>query len=127
MQSFPDSPNYFWAIECESEHVGNMNAYVDADNSLADLGILIGVASARAKGIGCEAWLAICGFLFEQKNIRKITAGTLAVNIPMLGLMKKSGMRDDGRRINHYLCDGQEVDVVFMALFLRDWLAVQRG
>ena len=127
MQAFSDSPHYFWALEYEFEHVGNMNAYVDEYNLLADLGILIGAPHAQGKGIGCEAWLAVCKFLFEQRNIRKITAGALSVNLPMLHLMEKAGMREDGMRKKHYLCNDQEVDIVFMALFFNDWRAVQRN
>jgi ribosomal-protein-alanine N-acetyltransferase len=119
-RSFADTPNSFWAIEetaNDLEHVGNINAYVNQINGLADLGILIGLPQARGKGYGEEAWAGVCSFLFQEIGLRKITAGILALNCPMLKLARKVGMVEDGVRRRHYLCDGMEVDVIHLALF----------
>ena len=119
-RSFADTPNYFWAIEETTNdlgHVGNINAYVNQINGLADLGILIGLPQAKGKGYGQEAWAGVCGFLFQEIGLRKITAGVLAVNRPMLTLARQVGMVEDGVRRRHYLCDGMEVDVIHLALF----------
>jgi RimJ/RimL family protein N-acetyltransferase len=118
--SFTDTPNYFWAIEETANdlgHVGNINAYVNQINGLADLGILIGMPQAQGKGYGQEAWAGVCSFLFQEVGLRKITAGILAPNSPMLKLARKVGMVEDGVRRRHYLCDGGEVDVIHLALF----------
>jgi RimJ/RimL family protein N-acetyltransferase len=118
--SFAGTPNYFWAIEETANglgHIGNLNAYVNQLNGLADLGILIGSPQARGKGYGQEAWTGICDFLFQEVGLRKITAGVLALNRPMLTLARKAGMVEDGVRRRHYLCDGMEVDVIHLALF----------
>lgn len=123
--SFAGTPNYFWAIEERREglgHIGNMNAYVDLANQLADLGIVIGERAAKGKGYGLEAWLAVCSVLFQKGTIRKMTAGTLAVNMPMIKLMERAGMVKDGVRTRQYLVDGQEVDLIYGALFRNDWL-----
>src|SRR5688500_17975894 len=51
-RSFADTPHYFWAMEETANglgHIGNMNAYVDQHNGLADLGILIGSPHAKGK------------------------------------------------------------------------------
>jgi RimJ/RimL family protein N-acetyltransferase len=119
-RSFVDTPNYFWAIEETTKglgHIGNINAYVDQNNGLADLGILIGSPQAKGQGYGQEAWAGVCDFLFQEIGLRKITAGTLALNRAMLMLASKVGMVEDGVRRRHYLCDGVEVDVVYLALF----------
>jgi len=126
-QSFRTSPHYFWAIE-EAEiglgHIGNLNAYFDEKNGLADMGILIGQAEAKGQKYGQEAWKGACDFLFQQ-GIRKITAGTLATNTAMLRLARNVGMVEDGIRKRHYLNQGQEVDVIHLALFKSTRL--QRG
>lgn len=118
--SFTDTPNYFWAMEETANdlgHIGNMNAYVNQINGLADLGILIGSPQAQGKGYGQEAWAGVCDFLFQEVGVRKITAGVLALNHPMLMLARKVGMVEDGVRRRHYRCDGMEVDVIHLALF----------
>jgi RimJ/RimL family protein N-acetyltransferase len=122
-RSFEGSPNYFWAIvarDPELGHIGNMNAYVDTADQVADVGILIGERSAARKGHATEAWTAVCAYLFA-KGIRKVTCGTLAVNIPMMDLARRVGMKEDGRRVRQVLLNGSEVDVVYWALFRDDW------
>lgn len=123
-RSFADTPNYFWAMEETANglgHIGNFNAYVDQINGLADLGILIGLPQARGKGYGREAWAGVCGFLFQEVGLRKITAGILALNTPMLMLARNVGMVEDGVRRRQYLCDDVEVDVIHLALFREAW------
>ena len=119
-QSFKDSPHYFWAIttvDWEFAHIGNINAYIDEYNSLASVGIMIGERRVWGKGYGLEAWMAVCHYLMHDIGIRKVAAGTLALNKGMLKIMEKSGMVADGRWIRHYLVDGKEVDAIFAALW----------
>ena len=75
----------------------------------------------QAQGYGLEAWIGVSEFLFLKRHIRKITAGAMAINTLMIKLMKKAGMQEDGRRRRHYLVDGEEVDIVYMALFGDMW------
>jgi len=123
-QSFEETPNYFWAIEDVEYglgHIGNINAYIDINNSLADVGILIGEKEAQKKRYGTEAWIGVCNFLFQEAGIRKLAAGALSVNLPMLKLMHHVGMIDDGVRKRHYVHNGREVDIIYMALFKEQW------
>lgn len=123
-QSFSGKPHYFWAIEeIESGfgHIGNINTYLDTKNLIGDIGILIGEKEAQNKGYGLEAWVGVCKFLFQKASIRKITAGTLSVNIPMLKVMRRVGMVEDGVRKRHYIYNGKEIDIVYMALFREQW------
>jgi RimJ/RimL family protein N-acetyltransferase len=39
----------------------------------------------------------------------------------MIAVMKRAGMVDDGRRIRQCVFEGEEVDIVHMALFQEDW------
>jgi len=121
-RSFDDTPNYFWAIVRKNDrlHLGNINAYVDVINNTADVGILIGCREAWRKGYGAEAWNAVCGYLFHSVGVRKVTAGTISNNEAMLGIMRSTGMVEDGRRIRHVLFEGLEVDMVHAALFRED-------
>lgn len=118
--SFTGSPHYFWRILTDTAkplHIGNINAYVDRINSVADIGILIGNPAAQGKGYGYEAWMGITRFLLNEQKLRKLTAGTMSVNKPMLRIMEKAGMIPDGVRKRQYLCEGEEVDIIHMALF----------
>lgn len=123
--SFAGTPHFFWAIVAKDAalgHIGNMNAYLDANNAAADLGILIGAKAAWGRGYGSEAWIAVCDHLFRVSGIRKISAGTLAVNAGMLQIMEKAGMREDGTRARQCLVEGKETDMVQRALFRDEWM-----
>jgi [ribosomal protein S5]-alanine N-acetyltransferase len=125
MQSFTSGPHFLWAIETLSEnpgHIGNINAYVDPSHSVADVGILIGEKNVAGQGLATEAWLGVCDFLLRNANIRKVTAGTLGNNEPMLRLMRRAGMENDGCRISQVLWNEQPVDIVHAALFRESWL-----
>lgn len=121
--SYANSPNYLWAIERHDEqnesgeHIGNIRANIDTDNNTADVAILIGERSCWGTGIGSEAWIGVCNWLLSDGGIRKVYAGTTSINKGMLGIMRKSDMVDDGIRRRHYEIHGQEVDVIYTALF----------
>jgi [ribosomal protein S5]-alanine N-acetyltransferase len=119
-QSFSGTPHYFWAVmtrEGELGHIGNLNAYRDPVNQTADVGIMLGERRAWGQGYASEAWSAVCQYLLKEVGLRKITAGTMATNHAMIRVMQRAGMVEDGCRRRQYLWDGQEVDLVQMALF----------
>lgn len=121
MMDFKDSPNYLWAVVARDlglGHIGNINAYVDPFNSLADVGIMIGEKKAHGEGYGFEAFKAVTDFLLKDCNMRKVTAGAMSVNEPMIRIMKKAGMVEDGTRKRHYIWGGREVDILHFAKFV---------
>ena len=119
--SFKGSPNYFWALETliDGQHIGNMNAYIDNLNNTADVGINIGDRTKWGLGYGLEAWNGVLSFLFKEKGIRKITAGTLAINKAMIIIALKSGMQEEGRRFRQELVGDEEVDIIYFGKFNR--------
>jgi RimJ/RimL family protein N-acetyltransferase len=120
LSSFAGTPHYFWAIislDPALGHVGNMTAHVDTPNSVADVGILIGERTTWGRGYGFEAWNAVCRFLLDEAGIRKVTGGAMSNNTRMLSIMRRAGMREDGRRYRHMVVDGAEVDLIHMAVF----------
>ena len=123
VESFEASEDLLWAIveRSDGRHVGNLTAYLDLPNELAELSILIGEKDVHGRGYGYEAWMAVCDHLFEERGIRKVWAGTMATNGPMLRLMEKAGMQRDGVLTRHYLWEGQEVDGIRAALFREEW------
>ncbi len=119
-ESFAGTPNYFWALVARDPavgHIGNMNAYVEPRHGTADVGIVLGERGVWGRGYGAEAWIAVCRWLLDEAGLRKVTAGTLSVNEPMLAIMRKAGMVEDGRRIRQQMWEGREVDLVHAALF----------
>lgn len=120
LHSMQASDGHFWAIICHDAtlgHIGNLSAYIDRTNGVADMAVMIGETRARGAGYGCEAWQTASDWLLAQPGIRKLTAGTMACNAPMLATMWACGMVEDGRRRHQFLLDGEPMDLVYGARF----------
>ncbi len=116
-ESFNNQPNLFLTILIKGnlEHIGNITVLIDNNNLVADIAIVIGEKSVWGQGYGKEAFIGIMDYLLQNDVARKVTAGTMSINKPMLAIMKSSGMVDDGTRKGQLIVDGKEVDVVMTA------------
>jgi len=95
LDSFDNSGNMFWAIVEVGEgygHIGNINAIIDKESQVADLGIVIGQKQLWGKGYGLEAWLIVRDYQFNNTSIGKITGGTVIDNKAMVSIFRKAGM-----------------------------------
>ena len=116
-----NSNNLLYAIlDSETnEHIGNINAYIDSYNSTADIGILVGKGG---KGYGFDAWMKMIKILFQEKKIRKITAGTMSENIPMLKIFEKSGMKYEYTQKDQFIFDGNSVNLIGYCILKEEYL-----
>jgi [ribosomal protein S5]-alanine N-acetyltransferase len=116
---FDHMSKFLWAIvdRRDESHIGNINAYLDTDNRVADIGLLVGNTTKQGQGLGTEAWEAIIQALLFGYEARKVTGGCAATNMPMRRIMERANMRPDGIRSQHLLIDGLAVDVIHMACF----------
>jgi len=113
--SFINSENLLYAVlDNNKQHVGNINAYIDTYNKVADIGIIIGKAGC---GYGYLAWKEMIRILFSEKGIRKITAGAMEINQPMVKVFIKSGMKYEYKKRKNFLHNNQFVDLVGYSIF----------
>lgn len=111
------APNRFLNItRDEMWPLGTMTVYTDEPNKVANVGIMIGDKSQWGKGFGYEAWEAVCDDLLSN-GIRKIEAGCMFANKPMLRIFKRYEMFFEGGRRNHFLIDGGTSDMVLYGKF----------
>lgn len=118
--SMRDGGHPLWAIEMRGpppDHVGNIAAYIDEANKVADVTILIGERMTWGRGIGIEAWQAVCDWLLARARMRKVSGGTMAANRAMVRIMERAGMVPDGARAGHFLLEGHPVDLLHYARF----------
>ena len=122
IRQFNEGPNTLWAIieKSTGRHIGNINTSIDSPNKVADLAIMIGEKDVWGKGYGSQAWNAVMHYLFDRCAIRKITAGTMAVNTGMLAIMRRCGMTIEGQRKGQFMVDGKPVDMIMAARFATD-------
>lgn len=96
-------PNHYFKVKDDEVLVGTMTAFIDINNNVADLGILIG---RPHKGFGTEAWRLLCNRL-GGTGVRKIEAGCMAKNTAMIRICEKNHMRLEGTRRDHFWTVGQ--------------------
>jgi [ribosomal protein S5]-alanine N-acetyltransferase len=123
LKSMRDGGHCFWAIVASgppARHVGNIAAYIDRANQLAEVSILIGERAAWGRGLGSTAWSLVVDWLLGDGGMRKVVAGTMTANKAMLRVMERSGMLVEARQSRHFLLDREEMDVVSVARFRKE-------
>ena len=95
--------------------VGSLTCRFSKLNRSVDLGIFIFPPFQR-KAIGFRTWLYMLQFFYSSIEIRKISAGCMASNLAMKGLMEKCRMKEDGVRKAHFLQDNTPVDCLHYAI-----------
>ncbi len=118
-----EGSNRFWAVVRPSDglFVGTVTARVATRDLVADLGILIGHPDARGTGLGREAWGLAMRYMFTSERIRKITAGTSALNIAMLRIVRHWRMPLEGTLREQELVDGRPTDVLLFGMLRSEW------
>lgn len=119
LRSFDDSPNLFLVIRLRQGDIaiGTMTVYRNMNHATADIGIMIGSPAGRGRGLGVEAWQSLIEWLLTDGGTRKVTAGTLACNQPMIRLAEQSGMTVEGVRKGQEIVDGQPEDILLFGKF----------
>ena len=119
LASFKDTKNLFLAIKTieSDELIGTMTAYISPNHQTADLGILLGDKSYTGKGYALESWNLLISWCESCRNIRKITAGTIEANKPMIKLMDNSGMTFEGSRKHQEIFEGKPYDILYYGKF----------
>lgn len=119
LKSFENSHNIFWSVRnSENEQIGTMTAFVDKASLVADIGIMIG---RSGKGFGTKAWKEAIRVLFEEKGMRKVTAGTLSVHKNMIAIFENAGMKREAFLHQQELLNGVVYDVVKYGLLRDEW------
>ena len=118
-ESFGGTSNLFISIRTKEndQAVGTMTAYIAPHHGTADVGIMIGQSALWGRGIGQDAWNALLDWLAGQAGIRKITAGAMSGNVPMIKIMERAGMLHEATRARQELLDGQPQDLLYFARF----------
>ena len=117
LQSFEGTSNLSLAIKdlSSKQTIGTMTAYISEQHQTVDIGILLGNRDYWGKGIGFDAWSTLVKW--ASSNYRKVTAGAVAINKPMIALMEKSGMEFEGLKKNHEIVNDCLTDVLFYGKF----------
>ena len=119
LPEFDGTSNLFMSIRklSDDRQIGTMTAYISVHHGTVDVGIMIGAKSVWGEGYGQDAWNTFVNWLLRQKEIRKLTAGTLACNYSMIKLMERSGMTLEGVRHAQEIVEDQPINMLYYAKF----------
>ena len=91
--------------------------YVNSAYGTASPGILIAPEHA-GKGFGKQAWNLLIGDIPVKIGIRKVSAGTLALNKAMIRLFESSNMEFEAKLIGEGIFNDTPTDVLLYRKFL---------
>lgn len=99
-------------------HIGNIKLdQFDWVSRTCELGILIGDANSRGKGIGKEVCRLVLEYAFDQLNIRKVFLAVFANNPGAKKLYENLGFQEEGCLRKHVWREGQYMDLHQMGIF----------
>jgi len=94
---------------------------IDGINGSARLGVLIGTAENRGRGIGSEATRMLLEHGFSFLNLRRINLCVLASNQPAINMYTRMGFVQEGRERQAQLRAGNYVDRLHFGLLSSDY------
>ena len=96
----------------EGEYLGNIELRdIDWWSGKAELGIVIGEASAMQQGIGQEAIHLLCHFAYTQMRMERISARVLEFNHRAQKTFEACGFVREGTERSSHFSDGRHWDV----------------
>jgi len=110
--AFLGEDRLLWEIQRTGNPIGSVSAYLNIPNKTANISIMIGEPRVWGAGYGIEAWMAVCTYLFDD-GMRKIEAGCMASNGPMISVLRKAGFIKEAVLPNYFLFDGKPEDMVY--------------
>lgn len=119
LESFAGTSNLFLIITdlVTGESIGTLSVYRQLHHRVADVGIMIGNRRFWGQGLGLASWMLVISFLINEMGVRKVTAGTIRSNKPMLAIMENSGMKCEAILPSQQLLNGEPEDVFLYAKY----------
>ena len=111
------------AIETkDGGHIGAVNLHeINAEDSSAGLGIIIGEKDAWSKGYGADAVVTLLRFAFGEMNLHRIWLTTLEYNERARACYRKCGFQEEGRMRQHIFRHGRYVDFIQMGILREEF------
>jgi len=115
----------FYAIELHAPalfagtlKVAGYNAYT----ATADIGIMIGRRDLWGQGLASDAVRTICRDLFGRQGLRRLTAGSMAINAGMIRVFEKLGFRREGCFRRHDRLGDEYIDHIHLGCFADEFV-----
>ena len=87
----------------------------------ATVGLFIGEAENRGKGLGTEAMKLIIGYSFDVLNLYNVNLAVYDFNEGAYKSYLKVGFKEIGRRRKAYYLNNKRHDIIYMDITREDW------
>jgi RimJ/RimL family protein N-acetyltransferase len=112
-----DRAGYFTIVDPDGAPIGRIDFEdLDTVNRSATIGIVIGEPSARGKGYGSDAIIALLGYLFQARNLHRVELTVLTWNERAIRAYRRLGFVEEGRHRNHLFAGGAYHDELQMSM-----------
>ena len=120
---------FFYGIYMQEDDalIGSFRIYdIHKINNTCDVAIVIGDHRYHGKGLAVDAFEVANHLVFDVHDIRKITSGMYPTNLASYKALMKAGWLCEGRRIGHYLVDGEPMDQLMVSCFNPRYFDVEK-
>ena len=120
---------FFVACLLEDDRpIGTIGLFeLDLANGSAGLGISIGDAADRGRGLGTDMLRALLGFAFGQLRLERVWLDVYEVNPGARRVYERAGFVHEGTLRRAIFREGRHLDVHRMAILADEWRAVSGG
>jgi len=112
-----NSYHFVIADKDTEDYIGQVDLVnIDWKNGSAEMGIVIGEAVNRGKGIGHEAIQLIQDFAFNRINMNRLQIKVYAFNTKAIRCYRKSGFQEEGRLRQSLYRHGKYHDIILLSV-----------
>ena len=109
------------------QHIGNQRARIMPHHRIANLSVMIGEKEYWGRQVVLECRARVLDFLLRDLDLHKVQGGCTSDNRAAIFNYKRQGWREDGIHREQYVSAGNRVDLIYFAMFRRDWTARSEG
>lgn len=95
--------------------------FIDRIHQTAELGLYLGIANMRGRGLGREAVMQIARYAFSTLKLERLYLRVLASNMAARRCYIACGFQEEGVWREHVFVNGQRHDMVLMGLLRREF------
>ncbi len=110
-----------WFIDLDDKIVGTVSlSEIDVQMGTAEIGYMIGEAHHN-RGIATAALRTWTSFIFQNTDLRKLTASVSDQNLASIRVLEKVGYKREGLLREHYLIQEIPTNEVVFGLLRKEW------
>ncbi len=107
--------------------IGNFRiSSIHKTNNTCDVGIIIGERDYRGRGLAVDSFHVGNHIVFNVHDFRKISSGMYCENMSSYKALMQAGWLVEGRRIGHYLVNGEPMDQLMVSSFNPKYFDIEK-